>query len=79
MNANLEVSDLAGQVRVPTLVLHCTGDRVAPLQEGRFMAKLIPDASFVELPGSNHALLAGTPAFDQFFEEVTNFLATHNR
>jgi class 3 adenylate cyclase/pimeloyl-ACP methyl ester carboxylesterase len=78
-NAKLDVSELAKQVRVPTLVLHCEGDRVSPLEEGRHMAKLIPGASFVKLPGNNHIILAGTPAFDQFFEEVTSFLKTHNR
>jgi hypothetical protein len=33
------------------------------------------------LPGNNHALLAlaGTPAFDQFLEEATNFIMTHDR
>jgi pimeloyl-ACP methyl ester carboxylesterase len=79
MTAQLEGTELAKQVRVPTLVLHCNGDRVAPLEEGRDMARLIPGASFIELPGNNHALLAlaGTPAFDQFLEEATNFVATH--
>jgi class 3 adenylate cyclase/pimeloyl-ACP methyl ester carboxylesterase len=79
MNARLDVSELAKQLRVPALVLHCAGDRVAPLAEGRHMARLIPGASFVELPGNNHPLLAGTPAFDRFYEEVPAFLATHNR
>jgi pimeloyl-ACP methyl ester carboxylesterase len=81
LTAGLEVTGLARQVRVPTLVLHCKGDRVAPLEEGRHMARLIPGASFIELPGNNHALLAlaGTPAFDQFLEEATTFLATHAR
>jgi pimeloyl-ACP methyl ester carboxylesterase len=78
MNARIEASELARQVRVPTLVLHCEGDRVAPLEEGRYLARLVPSANFVELPGNNHVLLAGTPAFDQFFEEVSGFLATHN-
>jgi pimeloyl-ACP methyl ester carboxylesterase len=79
MTAQVEGTELAKQVRVPTLVLHCNGDRVAPLEEGRDMARLIPGASFIELPGNNHALLAlaGTPAFDQFIEEATNFVATH--
>ena len=81
MGAHLDVTELAKQARVPTLVLHCKGDRVAPLEEGRHMAKLIPGASFIELPGNNHALLAlaGTPAFDQFLEEATSFVATHAR
>jgi class 3 adenylate cyclase/pimeloyl-ACP methyl ester carboxylesterase len=79
MVAKLDATELAKQVRVPTLVLHCEGDRVAPLEEGRHMARLIPGASFIELPGNNHALLAlgGTPAFDQFLEEATSFVATH--
>jgi class 3 adenylate cyclase/pimeloyl-ACP methyl ester carboxylesterase len=79
MVSQLDATELAKQVQVPTLVLHCTGDRVAPLEEGRLMAKVIPGASFIELPGNNHALLAlaGTPAFDQFLEEATNFVATH--
>jgi hypothetical protein len=42
------------------------------------MAKLIPSAMFVELPGNNHVLIEGTPAFDQFFEETAAFLAVHN-
>jgi class 3 adenylate cyclase/pimeloyl-ACP methyl ester carboxylesterase len=79
LTVQLEATDLARRVRVPTLVLHCTGDRVAPLEEGRDMAGLIPGASFVELPGNNHALLAlaGTPAFEQFLEEATPFVAAH--
>jgi pimeloyl-ACP methyl ester carboxylesterase len=78
VNARIEVTELAQQVRVPTLVLHCTGDRVAPLQEeGREIARLIQGASFVELPGNNHVLLAGTPAFDRFLEEATDFVAAH--
>jgi pimeloyl-ACP methyl ester carboxylesterase len=79
LNAGLDVTELAGKIRVPTLVLHCKGDRVAPVEESRRMARIIPGASFVELPGDNHVVLKGTPAFDQFFNEATNFLALHNR
>jgi class 3 adenylate cyclase/pimeloyl-ACP methyl ester carboxylesterase len=77
VNAQVEVTELAKQVRVPTLVLHCTGDRVAPLQEGRYIARLIQGASVIELPGNYHVLLAGTPAFDRFMEEATDFVAAH--
>ena len=79
MNAEVDVTELAKQVRVPTLVLHCTGDRVAPLEEGRLMAQAHPGRDFVELPGNNHVLLEGTPAFDQFFEAATGFAAMHAR
>jgi class 3 adenylate cyclase/pimeloyl-ACP methyl ester carboxylesterase len=77
VNAQVEVTALAKQVRVPTLVLHCTGDRMVPQEEGRDIARLIQGASFIELPGNNHVLLAGTPAFDQFIEEATDFVTTH--
>ncbi|CAN5549647.1 hypothetical protein BH10PSE7_BH10PSE7_26640 [soil metagenome] len=79
MNAEIDATELAKQVRVPTLVIHCKGDRVAPLEEGHLMARMIPGAHFVELPGNNHVLLGGTPALTEFFNEVTAFLATHNR
>lgn len=77
MTAQIEVTELAKQVRVPTLVLHTAGDRVSPLEEGRLMARLIPNAHFVELPGNNHILLDATPDFDRFIEETSAFLATH--
>jgi pimeloyl-ACP methyl ester carboxylesterase len=79
LNAGLDVTELARQIRVPTLVLHCKGDRVSPVEESRRMARIIPGASFVELPGNNHVVLQGSPAFDQFFNETINFLAMHNR
>jgi pimeloyl-ACP methyl ester carboxylesterase len=79
MNSQVDVTELARKINVPTLVLHCVGDRVAPIEEGRLMAKLIPDATFVELLGNNHVLLEGTPAFDQFLDEASRFLEAHNR
>lgn len=75
MNAQVDATEIAKQVRVPTLILHCAGDRVAPLEEGKLAARLIPGASFIELPGNNHVLLEGPPAFDRFFEESAAFIA----
>jgi class 3 adenylate cyclase/pimeloyl-ACP methyl ester carboxylesterase len=77
MNAVVEVSELARQVRVPTLVLHCRGDQMCPPAEGKRMAGLIPGARFVELEGANHVVIEGTPAFDQFFSDVRPFLSRH--
>lgn len=77
MNSLVDVAELAGKVQVPTLVLHCDGDRRVPLEEGRRIAALIPNARFVALEGNNHALLEGTPAFDAFFKEVDEFLNEH--
>lgn len=77
LTARINVADLARQISVPTLVLHCEGDRRVPMEEGRRMAALIPGARFVPLKGSNHALVDGTAAFDTFFEETTDFLSNH--
>ena len=77
MNALVDVSELARQVGVPTLVLHCQGDQRVPMEEGRRMAALIPGARFVALEGNNHALIEGTPAFDAFFAETHAFLREH--
>jgi class 3 adenylate cyclase/pimeloyl-ACP methyl ester carboxylesterase len=78
MNAEVDVTRLAEQLRIPVLVLHCGGDRVTPIAEGQRIARTIPGASFVELPGDNHIVLEGTPAFDRLFEEMFAFLERHN-
>ncbi|MFT4225468.1 alpha/beta fold hydrolase [Micropruina sp.] len=72
---NLDVSEVARTVAVPTLVLHATGDRGVPFEEGRFLAGLIPNARFVALNSRNHVLLQRDIAFAQFLDEVESFLA----
>jgi pimeloyl-ACP methyl ester carboxylesterase len=71
---DLDVSDLAGQVTVPTLVLHARDDLVVPFTEGRLLASLIPAARFVPLEGRNHILLADKPAWPAFLRELQVFL-----
>ena len=74
-NDNVDVLDLLPQVAVPTLVLHCRDDAVAPFNEGRRMAAMIPDARFVALEGRNHMILEDEPIWPRFIEEITSFLA----
>ena len=74
MFGRIDVLDLCPQVRAPTLVLHVRDDGVVPFEEGRLLAGLIPGARFVPLDGRGHILLAGSPAFEQFFREVRAFL-----
>jgi hypothetical protein len=38
---------------VPTLILHRTGDRMVPVEHARYLAKHIPGANYVELPGTD--------------------------
>ncbi len=74
MRASVDVADLLGQVRVPTLVIHARDDAVVPLSEGRLLATGIRGAQFVELPGKNHILLEHEPAWPRFQEAVLEFL-----
>jgi pimeloyl-ACP methyl ester carboxylesterase len=72
---SLDIQALAGQVRVPTLVLHAREDLRIPFEEGRRVASLIPDARFVPLQSKNHILLENEPAWWKFLEAVTDFLS----
>ncbi|MEW2914446.1 alpha/beta fold hydrolase [Leisingera sp. JC11] len=74
MNAKIDVTAYAESVKVPALVLHCRGDRAVPVSEGRLAARLIPGASFVELPGNNHGMVGGHPGFQEFFDEAMPFI-----
>jgi pimeloyl-ACP methyl ester carboxylesterase len=45
-----------GEIRVPTTVVHGTADPVFPIGNGEALARDIPGARFVELPGGGHEL-----------------------
>jgi pimeloyl-ACP methyl ester carboxylesterase/DNA-binding winged helix-turn-helix (wHTH) protein len=59
MNAEIDIRDVLPSIRVPTLVLHRTGDRLLKVEEGRYLASRIPGATFVELPGVDHLPFVG--------------------
>jgi class 3 adenylate cyclase len=50
----VDIRGLLGAVRVPTLVLHRTRDRLADVRASRFLADRLPSATFTELPGDDH-------------------------
>jgi pimeloyl-ACP methyl ester carboxylesterase/DNA-binding CsgD family transcriptional regulator len=71
---SIDVRELAGQVRVPTLVMHSRGDARVPFDEGRQLAALIAGARFVPLDSRNHVLLEGEPAWELFLHELRGFV-----
>src|SRR5688572_6584651 len=73
-SATIDVTELAPQVRAPTLVLHATGDAAVPFDQGRLIAALVPGARFISLEGRNHILLECEPAWTRFVDEVRCFL-----
>jgi pimeloyl-ACP methyl ester carboxylesterase len=72
MNSYIDVRDVLPTIRVPTLVLHRTGDHDVNVAEGRYLASRIPGAKFVELPGADHWISAGD--VDAIADEIEEFL-----
>ena len=72
----LDVRELARQVQTRTLVAHARDDRVVPVEEGRLLAALIPNARLILLESPNHILLADEPAWEYFVGEMHAFLGT---
>jgi pimeloyl-ACP methyl ester carboxylesterase len=49
-----DVIDVLPTINAPTLVLHCSGDIAVPVACGRYLAKHIPGAKYVEIEGGDH-------------------------
>jgi len=72
MNSEIDVRDVLPAIRIPTLILHRTGDLDANIEEGRYIAARIPGATFLELPGPDHLPWVGDQA--EVVDEVEAFL-----
>jgi pimeloyl-ACP methyl ester carboxylesterase len=72
----IDVRGPASGVQARTLVVHARHDRVVPVEEGRLLAALIPDARLILLESANHILLADEPAWDYFVAELHAFIGT---
>jgi pimeloyl-ACP methyl ester carboxylesterase len=77
MNAEIDVRDVLPLVRVPTLVIHRSGDRCLLVDEGRYVAGLVPGAQFVELPGNDHLPFVGDQ--DAVIDAIAAFLTSADR
>jgi len=72
LSYELDVGDLLGRVRAPTLVVHRTGDRAAPLAQAEALADGIDGARLAVLPGRSHIPYAGDR--DELVRVVRGFL-----
>jgi pimeloyl-ACP methyl ester carboxylesterase/DNA-binding CsgD family transcriptional regulator len=59
MNSQIDVRHLLPGIRVPTTVLVRAGDRVVSVEHGRYVARMVPHARYVELPGEDHLPFVG--------------------
>jgi pimeloyl-ACP methyl ester carboxylesterase/DNA-binding CsgD family transcriptional regulator len=69
-----DISEIAPQVRCPTLVLHAREDARLPFEQGRALAAAIPNARFVPLDSRNHLILEQEPAWRTLLAELDAFL-----
>ena len=69
---DVDISSVLPTITMPTLVLHRTGDYV-PIAHGRYIARRIPGAKFVELEGADHLPFAGDAG--AIAREIESFLS----
>ena len=62
------------KVSVPTLVLQCTNDVIAPEAVGRYVHDRVPDSSFVLLDATGHCPNLSAP--DATIDAIEGFLGT---
>jgi class 3 adenylate cyclase len=72
MFSDIDVRHVLPAIRVPTLLIHRKGDRVANYRGARWMAEQIPGAKYVELPGVDHLPFAGNTG--EVLDEVQEFV-----
>ena len=72
MNYEIDVRHLLPSIRVPTLLLHATRDQAVSVEMSRYMARRIPGARLVELPGLDHVPF-GDDA-DRIADEIEEFI-----
>lgn len=72
-----DVREVLPAIRVPTLVVHRRGDRWVRVEHGRYLARHIPDAQYVELEGVEHQFFLGHT--EPLLDEIQRFIGGHRR
>jgi len=72
MNTEIDIRHVLPAIRVPTLIIHRTGDLDIDAGGSRYMAERIPGARYVELPGNDHLPWVGDQ--DAIVDEAEEFL-----
>ena len=71
---NIDIIELLPQVKAPCLVLHCSGDRMQPIEQGRKMAAGLPNARFIAFDSNNHMPTENDPCWPLIEREIHAFL-----
>ena len=76
MNTEVDIIDILGSIKVPTLILQRTNDIDVKIEEGRFIAEQIPRAEFVELEGNDHLFWVGDTT--EVLDKMKGFILNEN-
>lgn len=71
MGMDTDVRHVLPSIRVPTLVVHRTGDQMTPIGGGRYLAEHIVGARLVEVSGIDHFPWVGDT--DAILDPVEHF------
>ena len=77
MHLDVDVRDALPRVKAPTLIIHRVDDMLVPVTCARHMAGRIPEAQYLELPGSDHMYWLGDQ--DETLSAIRSFLAADAR
>jgi class 3 adenylate cyclase len=72
INTAIDLRHVLPSIYAPTLVMHARGDRLIPLQSGRYLAEHIVGARFVELDTDDHVIWFG--AQDAYADAIEEFV-----
>jgi class 3 adenylate cyclase len=77
LNTEIDTRPVLSAIQVPTLVLHRRGDRVVPVENGRWLAEHIDGARYVEFEGDDHVPWIGDP--HEHLDAIEDFLCGSHR
>ena len=58
-NTEVDITGILDSIKVPTLLLHRTGDKEVHVNEAKYIAEHIPNSIFIELSGDDHLFWTG--------------------
>lgn len=73
MDLDVDVRSCLPRIEAPTLIVHRVDDMLVPVTCARYMAEQIPNARYLELPGSDHMYWLGDQ--DETLSALRSFLA----
>lgn len=72
--ADVDVREIASEVKTPALVMHRKGDLAIPVKHGQRMAAQLPNARMVLLDGSNHWMITDEADMDHIVALIDDFV-----